>query len=89
MLVFVRSNVPPLMKTIGASAVEKKGVLLVSSISHWQKFFGAGKSPSRACRRSAQVIIVGFHLKSFRIITSAFSAPTHAKEPVAGLQKVL
>ena len=43
MSVFVRSNVPPLIKTSGASAVAKNGESLLSSISLWQKFYGAGK----------------------------------------------
>ena len=34
-------------------------------------------------------IMVGLHLKSFIKITSAFSAPTQANDPVAGLQNVL
>ena len=91
MFVFVWSIAPALMKTIGASDVAKKGVSRISSISLKQKFFGAGKwivSPSSAWRRSAHAIIVGFHRKSFKRMTSACSAPTHAKEPVAGLQNV-
>ena len=89
--VFARSMLPPLTRTSGAPEVAKIGVSLLSSISRWQKFLGAGRctvSPSSACRRSAQAIMVGLHLKSFKKMTSASSAPIHANEPVAELQKV-
>ena len=81
---------PPLTRTSGASAVAKNGVSLVNSISLLQTFLGAGRwtiSPSKSCKKSDQAIIEGFHRKSFNMMISACSAPTHAKVPVAGLQK--
>ena len=60
-------------------------------MSRFEKFLGAGKctiSPSSNRSMSAHAIMEGFHRKSFNIIISASSAPTQAKVPVAGLQKV-
>ena len=71
------------------SAVAKDGVSLLSSMSRLQKFLGAGKctvSPSKACKKSAQAMMVGLHLKSFRKIISVSSTPIQANDPVAGLQ---
>lgn len=60
--VLVLSIAPALIKTKGASEVAKNGVSLFSSKSRLHTFFGVGKctvSPSRACRKSAQAIILG------------------------------
>lgn len=87
--VFTRSIIPPFTSTNGASEVAKNGVSFDSSISLLHKFLGASKwtvSPSRACRNSAQAMILGYHRKSLRYITSASSAPIQANEPVAGFE---
>lgn len=90
--VLVLSIDPPFIKTRGASEVAKNGVSLLSSKSLEQTFLGAGRwtvSPSKACKKSAHAIIFGCQRKSFRKISSASSAPSHANDPVAGLQNVL
>ena len=46
-------------------------------------------SPSRSCSRSPHAMIDGCHRKSFNYTISAFSAPTEANVPVAGLLKAL
>ena len=56
----------PFTRTIGASAVAKKGESRLNSTSLLQKFFGAGRwtiSPSRSCSRSRPRAEIGL-LKS-------------------------
>ena len=67
-------------KKIGVSAVNSRSLL------KW--LFGTGRCmqcPSSVNSKSCHWMIWGFHLKSLRKMTSAFSAPTQAKVNVAGL----
>ena len=77
---------------MGASAVAKKGVSRLNSMSLLRTFLGAGiwtMSPSSNCKKSAQAIMDGYQRKSFRSTTSASSTPNQANVPVAGLVNVL
>ena len=74
----------------GHPRLQKTGYLLIAQYLCYINFFGASKwtvSPSRACRKSAQTMILGCHRKSLRYIISASSAPIQANEPVAGFEK--
>ena len=84
-----RSSITPaLTYTKSCFVVQKMGVSASNSRSLQKWDFGAGRCtgcPSSINSKSCHWMIWWFHLKSFKKITSAFSAPTQAKVDEAGL----
>ena len=89
--VSLSSTIPFFTKTNGYLLVANIGVSRSKTISFAKCDFGSGRWtnwPSSRSNKSCQGIPCGDHLKSFRNITSASSAPIQAKLVVAGLVNV-
>ena len=89
--VSLSSTITFFTKTNGYLLVPNIGVSRSKTISFAKCDFGAGRWtiwPSSRSNKSWQGITCGDHLKSFRNITSASSAPIQAKLVVAGLVNV-
>ena len=86
--VSLSSTIPFFTKTNGYFLVANIGVSRSKTISFAKCDFGAGRWtnwPSSRSNKSCQGITCSDHLKSFRNINSASSAPIQAKLVVAGL----